>query len=341
VTTLRRFWLACLILGAIIACVRLLSDWRPTHADRRDQDVERTIVLRPPDYSAEAVSPQVRQWMRRQSEVANELSSLSGSSPQVMIPGMAGAGGVGGRIVTADPVVREARIKQLNAEATQLSSKIAAERLAECRQRMTRRGVVLGGASCTDLDEIVRNLATGTYSFNRPRTATLGEEFVLRLILQTKPGQPANFEGVVGPIQRVENKPFAQSIEATLSGQDFDISPNTAQARTATSERAVEWNWKLTPTSTGTKTITIEVAANILMSPEKQRVQIDTLRETIEIQVTVFQRVKSYLADASGAIIAIAALVAPLAAIFGFFPTARQFVVTELSRFRRRRSDET
>jgi hypothetical protein len=86
------------------------------------------------------------------------------------------------------------------------------------------------------------------------------------------------------------------------------------------------------------KTLTIEVAANILIGPDKQRVQIDTLRETIEIQVKIFQRIKAYLADANGAIIATAALVTPLAAILGFFPTVRKFIVTEFSKLRRRRA---
>jgi hypothetical protein len=85
------------------------------------------------------------------------------------------------------------------------------------------------------------------------------------------------------------------------------------------------------------KTLTVEVAVNVLIGPDKQRVQIESLRETIEIQVTIFQRIKAYLADADGVIVAAAALVAPLAAILGFFPTVRKFVVTELSRFRRQR----
>ena len=169
---------------------------------------------------------------------------------------------------------------------------------------------------CTDLDDVVRNLATGTYFFNHPKLVKVGEEFLLRLILQTQEDQASDFDGAPGPIESKEKRPFAQSLEATLSGQDFEISPSGPQARTATTAQPVEWNWKLTPASTGKKTLTIEVAANILIGPDKQRVQIDTLRETIEIQVTIFQRIKAYLAEANGAIVATAALVTPLAAIF-------------------------
>jgi hypothetical protein len=193
---------------------------------------------------------------------------------------------------------------------------------------------------CTDLDDVVRNLATGTYFFNHPKLVKVGEEFLLRLILQTQEDQASDFDGAPGPIESKEKRPFAQSLEATLSGQDFEISPSGPQARTATTAQPVEWNWKLTPASTGKKTLTIEVAANILIGPDKQRVQIDTLRETIEIQVTIFQRIKAYLAEANGAIVATAALVTPLAAILGFFPTVRKFIVTEFSKLRRRAKRE-
>jgi hypothetical protein len=106
---------------------------------------------------------------------------------------------------------------------------------------------------CTDLDDVVRNLATGTYFFNHPKLVKVGEEFLLRLILQTQEDQASDFDGAPGPIESKEKRPFAQSLEATLSGQDFEISPSGPQARTATTAQPVEWNWKLTPASTGKK----------------------------------------------------------------------------------------
>jgi hypothetical protein len=349
VLVLRRMWLACLLVAAIVACVRLLDDaWRSAEVERQNPNVERKIIGSPPDYaflnSAQPINPRLGYLKSRQSLVESQLESLkSGRAPPTSPtgPGFMGFGseGRGGPSAsTFDPATLNARLQQLEAEGKKLREEISAELLADCRQRLMRRGVVVGNGPCTDLDEIVRNLATGTYSFNWPKIVNLGDEFTLRLILQTDERQAASFAGVSGAITRVEERPFAQSVEATLSGEDLGIYPNGPQARTATAAHAVEWNWKLTPTATGTKTITIEVAANIYMGADKQRVQIDSLRETIEIQVTIIQRIKAYLADASGVVVAVAALVTPLAAIFGFFPTARKFVVTEFSRFRRRRS---
>src|SRR5262249_569980 len=127
-----------------------------------------------------------------------------------------------------------------------------------------------------------------------------------------------------------------QSIEATLTGDDLEISPAGPQNRTATLAHPVEWSWKLKPTSVGKKSLTLEVAAYIFVGTDKHRVQIETLHESIEIQVTMFQRLKAYVADASGLIIAAAALVTPLATLIAFFPKGRKFLKSEvLGAFRR------
>ncbi len=73
------------------------------------------------------------------------------------------------------------------------------------------------------------------------------------------------------------------------------------------------------------------------LEADNQRVQIESLRETIDIQVTFSQRIKAYLAGANAAIVATATVLTPLAANLGFFPTARKFIVTKFAKFRRRR----
>jgi hypothetical protein len=123
-----------------------------------------------------------------------------------------------------------------------------------------------------------------------------------------------------------------------LSGDDFEITPAGPQGRTATFAQPVEWDWKLQPTSAGTKSLTIEVAANIFVGADKHRVQITTLHESIQIEVTILQRLKAYVADASGLIVAGAALATPLAVLIGFVPKVRKFFQDEMSRFWRRRN---
>ncbi|MGT2434778.1 hypothetical protein ACU4GH_01835 [Bradyrhizobium betae] len=89
--------------------------------------------------------------------------------------------------------------------------------------------------------------------------------------------------------------------------------------------RPVEWEWKLTPTSYGKKTITIDVSANIQIGADKHQVQVTTLHESIEIQVTTFQRLKTYVTSASGMMTAVAAAFTSLAGVLGVVPKTRQF----------------
>jgi hypothetical protein len=66
-----------------------------------------------------------------------------------------------------------------------------------------------------------------------------------------------------------------------------------------------------------------------------------TLHEPIVIQVTVFQRLKAYMASASGMVVAAAALVTPLAVLIGLIPKVRKFFKDELASYRRRRARRT
>ncbi|WP_316216269.1 hypothetical protein [Bradyrhizobium sp. SZCCHNR3003] len=349
--TLRYIWFVLLIVAAAAATSKLVDDnFPPGKRTRATSVLTKTIVSKPSDYaflnSKQPINERYGQISKRQTEVERELQQLRfelkaqepSSDPFFNF-------GVAKNFVRPknkeELAAINVKITQLQAEGDKLREQATAELLTDCRQRMMRRGVVVGNGPCTDLDEIVRNLATGTYSFNRPKMVILGEDFVLRLILQTQESQTINFDGAPGSIRRVEHRPFAQSVEATLSGQDFEIFPNGPQPKTATAAQSVEWNWKLNPKAVGTKTLTIEVAVNIISGADKQRVQIDSLREEVEIQVTFTQRVKAYVADINGALVATAAVLTPVAAILGFFPAARKSIVAAFSRLRRRRARQT
>jgi len=128
---------------------------------------------------------------------------------------------------------------------------------------------------------------------------------------------------------------FAQSIEATLNGDDMQVEPAGPQERTATTAEPVEWEWKLTPQSGGDKTLTVEVAANIQVGPDKRRVQVRTLHEPITIRVSTFQQIKMYVAQVNGIVVAAATTITALAGIFGFVPPVRDFLL-KLFRWRRR-----
>jgi hypothetical protein len=197
----------------------------------------------------------------------------------------------------------------------------------ECRAHNAELGVVLTdpSASCIELGDVLKRLRRGTFKFNKPTAATLGESFPMRLVLLTSEGQTADFPSMPGSVETRELRPFAQFLEATLAGDDFEISPPGPQARTATLAQPVEWEWRVKPTSSGVKSLTIDVAANIQIGASKNRIQLTTLHETIDIQVTIFQRLKTYLAGANGVIAAVTAALTSLVGLVGFVPKVRQF----------------
>jgi hypothetical protein len=208
---------------------------------------------------------------------------------------------------------------------------------AECRERMKKLGVVNDGP-CIDVGGIVRDLAEGDYSFNKPKTAYVGDPFTIRLLLKTSDNQVVQdtFKDLPGEVTPPVRAKIAQSLEATLRGHDFVVDPPGPLARTATTAAPVIWEWKVTPQSGGKKTLWVDVAANIQAGADKNRVQIKTLSESIIIEVSTFYRVKAYLAAANGFLLAAGATIPALITIFGLVPKARSGVATAWMWLRRK-----
>jgi hypothetical protein len=80
--------------------------------------------------------------------------------------------------------------------------------------------------------------------------------------------------------------------------------------------------------------LTVEVAANIMVGPEKHRVQLKMLYRPIEIKVTTFQWVKGFAAEVYGFLGALAGLATLLATLIAFVPKLRGFLKEEFNLFR-------
>jgi len=208
---------------------------------------------------------------------------------------------------------------------------------AACRARMKSLGVVTSGP-CIDVSDIVENLRTGEYSFNDPKKAYMGESFRIRLVLKTADQQSVQdkFKGLPGDVVTKEAR-FAQSLEATLTGDDFEIDPPGPLSRTATLAVPVEWEWKVTAKAGGQKTLTVEVAANIQAGPDKHRVQVTTLNEPITIEVTMLERATAYITEANSLFKAVSAALSALVVIFGFVRPARNWLLSAWRRLRNAR----
>lgn len=210
----------------------------------------------------------------------------------------------------------------------------------ECRKRMRKLGVVYSD-KCVDVSDIVKDLAVGTYSFNRPVKAYVDDPFHLSLALKTA-NQPeaaakqekevaSHFMSLQGTVESRDEK-YAQSITATLHADDIAVFPVEPQTRTATTEAPIIWDWTITPRSEGNKTLAIEVVANILVGKDRHPVSVRTLRQEITIEVSYFRKVKMYVAAVNGYILAASGTIAAIAGIIGFVPPVRRFVLAFWSR---------
>ena len=66
--------------------------------------------------------------------------------------------------------------------------------------------LLLADQPCDDLDDVVKNLDTGVYRFNKPESAYVEEPFRVVLALPTAPGQNVSrvFLGAPGPVEERE-----------------------------------------------------------------------------------------------------------------------------------------
>jgi hypothetical protein len=162
VTTLKRVWLAILIEGAAVACARLLTDaWQSVERDRLDPNLVEIVPRYPSDYSSQYSTNAIDKQLRaRQKAVERELESLwLQRSPEPSSGALSRP--LSSSLSTQSPehsAAMDARIHQLEAEDKQVREQVDAQVLADCRQRMMRRGIVVGNGPCTDLDDFVKSL---------------------------------------------------------------------------------------------------------------------------------------------------------------------------------------
>jgi Effector-associated domain 1 len=180
-----------------------------------------------------------------------------------------------------------------------------------CREKLLAKGVYLmADQPGVDLDDVVKNLATGTYRFNKPESAYVEEPFRVVLALPTAPRQDVSraFSGAPGKIEERE-APVARYLQATLrGGLDFRVIPPDPQPRTVTTNAPVVWEWEVVPLRHGKKSLVIDVSANLLVGPHKELVQLQTLSEEIQINVGIVRWILSTFSGLPGIAFGIAAI---------------------------------
>jgi hypothetical protein len=103
---------------------------------------------------------------------------------------------------------------------------------------------------------------------------------------------------------------FARHMSASLSGASFKIEPSGPQKLVVTEAAPVRWEWQVTPTEEGDKTITLTLSVEVGEDEEKTHpVQIKTLVERINVDVTTWEQALSIIPGLNSLVVAIASLV--------------------------------
>jgi hypothetical protein len=211
--------------------------------------------------------------------------------------------------------------------AREIALKRKAGKDASCREKYRSRGVYFTDSDpCIDLDDLIKNLASGVYRFNKPTSAYVEEPFRVVLTLPTAEGQDvlSVFRGTEGKIVD-RSAPIAQHLEATLrGGLDFKVDPYDAQQRTVTSSSPVVWEWTVVPMRPGKKMIVIEVAANLIMGKQKEHVQLRTLYEEIQINVGFLHWFQSTFSGLWGTALGLATMIIAILGVFHYLPSRQK-----------------
>jgi hypothetical protein len=210
----------------------------------------------------------------------------------------------------------------------------------DCASKMRSLGVV--AENCSDIEPIIKSLRSGAYTYNKLDRAYVGVPFRMVLVLKTAEDQSDQ-----DAFAKTEGKPitlaatFSQSVEATLRGADFVVDPAGPQRRTATLMNSVEWEWTVTPSRPGNRTLTMDVVANIyLNSPNAIPYQVRAVHQDLEIIVTPFQYVREILGDTGSAIMGLGAVILSVTGMVASM-TAFRKKVRQYLRARRRRNAKT
>ncbi len=167
-----------------------------------------------------------------------------------------------------------------------------------------------GAATVDPVSRILDQLQSADLAFNRPESMKIGTTTVIELVLSPQEVSalsdlPADAPveeqaDAVGLSQAREGTPrvvqgvdYALRMQAELSGSDFEISPSGPEEKTVLPNRSVRWVWSVEPTEPGPeRVLTLSLSALVSQGDtDLPPVQIETFTETINVEISGWDRV--------------------------------------------------
>lgn len=147
------------------------------------------------------------------------------------------------------------------------------------------------------VEEIVSNLEWGNIAFDTPKKMKFEEPKTIELLLSpTKSVQ--ELQSSLKSREQTESAriQISNRMEADLSGLGFKIEALVPQEQAVYRGKTTQWKWEVTPTKDGDQNLYLTLSAIINVSNQKVPLVIRTFDKTIEVEVSVGQRISTFVA---------------------------------------------
>lgn len=146
------------------------------------------------------------------------------------------------------------------------------------------------------VEEIVSNLEWGNVAFDTPKKMKFEEPKIIELLLSpTKSVQ--ELQSSLKSHEQTESAriQISNRMEADLSGLGFKIEALVPQEQAVYRGKTTQWKWEVTPTKDEDQNLYLTLSAIINVSNQKVPLVIRTFDKTIEVEVSVGQRISTFV----------------------------------------------
>lgn len=147
------------------------------------------------------------------------------------------------------------------------------------------------------VEEIASKLEWGNVAFDTPQRMKFEEPKIIELLLSpTKSVQELQSSLRSHEQTEVARVQISNRMEADLSGLGFKIEALVPQEQALYRGKTTQWKWEVTPTKDGGQNLYLTLSAIINISNQKVPLVIRTFDKTIEVEVSVGQRISTFFA---------------------------------------------
>jgi hypothetical protein len=146
------------------------------------------------------------------------------------------------------------------------------------------------------IDRILDSLELGNIAFNAPTSMNLKDIAQIQLLLSTQKSIRELGDMLIAAGEKEGARiQVSNCMEARLSGGGFQITAVTPEEQAIASKGVTEWKWEVKPKSPGLQQLHMTLNAIFNVDNTSMRRAIRTYDKTIEVEVTLGQRISGFI----------------------------------------------